>query len=70
MKLWTMVNVAPDEAFLFLECGVVVCIARPGCRRWGMVVVAPFCEMVCEFEAWGVGGGVFEIDDYELFVLV
>jgi hypothetical protein len=35
-----------------------------------VVVVAPFCKVVCEFEAGGVGIGVFEINDYELFVLV
>lgn len=33
-----------------------------------MVVVAPFCEVVCEFEARGVAGGVFEVDHDELFV--
>ena len=35
-----------------------------------MVVVAPFGEVVGEFESAGVGGGVFEVDDDELFVLV
>ena len=30
----------------------------------GVVVVAPFCEVVCEFEAGDVGVGVFEVDDY------
>jgi len=33
-----------------------------------VVVVAPFCEVVCEFETGGVAGGVFEVDYDELFV--
>ena len=33
-----------------------------------MIVVAPFCEMVCELETWSIGGSVFEVDDYELLV--
>jgi len=33
-----------------------------------VIVVAPFCEMVCELETWSIGGSVFEVDDYELLV--
>lgn len=33
-----------------------------------VIVVAPFCEMVCKLETWCIGGGVFKVDDYELFV--
>ena len=35
-----------------------------------MVVIAPFCEMVCKFQAWSIGVCVLEVDDYELLVLV
>ena len=35
-----------------------------------MVVVSPFCEVIGEFMTRQVCSGVFEIDDYELFVLV
>jgi hypothetical protein len=35
-----------------------------------MVVVAPFSEMVSEFETGGIGRGVFEINDHELFVRI
>lgn len=35
-----------------------------------MVIVAPFREVVCEFEAGDIGGSVFEVDDDELLVFV
>lgn len=38
---------------------------------WGdriMIVVAPFCEVVCELETRGICGGIFEVDDDKLFV--
>jgi len=35
-----------------------------------VVVVAPFGEVVCEFEAWWVCVGVLEVDDDEALVLV
>lgn len=35
-----------------------------------MIVVAPFRKVVCEFQTGGVGGGVFEVDNYELFVVI
>lgn len=28
----------------------------------GVVVVAPFCEVICKLQAWGVCGGVLEVD--------
>lgn len=62
-----MPHICSDEPVLLFRSGVGVCIA--GVRRGRVVVVvAPFCEVVCEFESWRVGGGVFEIDHYELFV--
>jgi hypothetical protein len=33
-----------------------------------VVVVAPFCEVVCEFQTTGIGGCIFEVDDDQLFV--
>lgn len=62
-----MVDVGFDEAALFFFGGVVLGVAGVGSNRV-VVVVAPFCEVICEFEAAGVGGGVFEVDDDELFV--
>lgn len=35
-----------------------------------VVVIAPFGEVICEFEAGGVAGGVFEVDYHELLVCV
>ena len=33
-----------------------------------MVVITPFCKMVCEFEAGRIRGCVFKIDHDKLFV--
>jgi hypothetical protein len=35
-----------------------------------VIVVAPFGKMVCELQTGGISGGVFEIDNDELFVSV
>lgn len=35
-----------------------------------MIIVAPLCEVVREFETWCVGRGVLEVDNDELFVTV
>ena len=35
-----------------------------GRGRGGVVVVTPFCEVVCKFEAGDIGRGIFEVDDY------
>ncbi len=64
-----MQDVAADEALLLFGGWVVVCVAGVGGLRV-VVVVAPFGEVVCEFEAAHVGVGVFEVDDDELFVFV
>lgn len=62
-----MVDIGFYEAALFFFRRVVVCIT--GVRRNGvMIIIAPFCEVICELETRGVGGGVFEVDDDELFV--
>ena len=39
-------------------------------RRLVVVIVAPFREVVCEFEARRVRIGVLEVDDDEALVLV
>lgn len=64
-----MIDVGADKASLFFEGGVVICVTGPGFGGV-VVVVTPFCEMVCEFETGGIGAGVLEIYDYELFVCV
>lgn len=60
-------GVGADEALLVLRGGVEGVGALPG-EGWVVVVVAPFREVVCEFQAGGVGVCVFEVDDDELFV--
>lgn len=35
-----------------------------------MIVVAPLREVVCEFQARGIGGCVFKVDHDELFVRI
>lgn len=64
-----MVHVGTDEPFLLFECWIVVCVACPG-LLFVVVVIAPFCEVVGEFKAGGVGGGVFKVDDNQLSVRV
>jgi hypothetical protein len=54
---------------LFFFGGVVVSVAGVRCDGV-VVVVAPFCEVVCELKTGGVGGGVFKVNDDELFVRV
>ena len=56
------------EAGLLFGMGVLVGITFPGYVC--VVVVAPFCKVVCEFVAGCVGVGVLEVYDYELFVLI
>lgn len=62
-----MVDITFDETALLLQRRVVFGIACPRFRSV-VVIVAPFREMVCEFEARCVGGCVFEVYDDELFV--
>lgn len=64
-----MINVGTNKASLLLDGGIIVRVARP----WFVgivVVVAPFREVVCEFQTRGIGGCVLEVDDYELFVCI
>lgn len=64
-----VLDVCFQKAVLFFFCGVV-CLSE-GIGSVGVVVViAPFCEVVCEFEARDVGGRIFKVDDYELFVFI
>lgn len=62
-----MVEIGAHESALFLHRRVVFCITRLRLLLV-VVVVAPFREMVCEFETRSVSGCVFEVDDYELFM--
>ena len=64
-----MIDVGADEIALLLEGWVAFCFAGPG-SVGVVVVVTPFCEVVGEFETGRVGGGVFEVDDYQLLVVV
>jgi hypothetical protein len=52
---------------LFFFGGVVLGFAGIGHHRI-VVIIAPFCKVIREFEARGVGGSVFEVDYNELFV--
>lgn len=62
-----MVDIGADEALLLFQCWVLFGVALP--RVGGVVViVAPFCKVVCEFEAGGVGGGILKVDNDELLV--
>ena len=62
-----MVEISADKAALFLDGRVVLSITSLGLLLV-MIVIAPLRKMVCEFEARCIGGCVFEVDDYELFV--
>lgn len=64
-----MVYVGFDKATLFFFCRVVLGIAGVG-SDGVVVIIAPFCEMVCELETRGISGGVFEVDDDKLFVSI
>ena len=64
-----VVDISAHEAGLFLDGRVFRHVTGERVERV-VVVVGPFGEVVCEFEAWQVGGGVLEVDDHELFVLV
>lgn len=65
----TVVDVASDEFALLFEAWIAAGMACPGCS-WIVVIVTPFCEVVCEFEAGRVGGCVFEVYDNQLLVVV
>lgn len=64
-----MVEICADEPALFLSGGIIFSITRLGLFLV-MVIVAPLREVVCEFKAQRVGGSIFEVDDYELFMSV
>ena len=54
---------------LFVERRIFGVIERGG-RGRGVVIVTPFCEMVCKFKPGDVGRGILKVNDNELFVFV
>ena len=64
-----MVDVGFHEAALLVRGRVARRVAGVRAGRV-VVVVGPLGEVVCELEAGQVGGGVLEVDDDELLVLV
>jgi hypothetical protein len=64
-----VVDIRLDEAVLLLGRRVQRRVAGVGAGRV-VVVVGPLGEVVCEFQPRRVGGGVLEVDDDELLVLV
>lgn len=68
--LGTVIYICSDETLLFFNCGVVFSIACPGHWSRCMVIVTPFCKVICEFQTRCIGACVFEIDDDKLFVMV
>ena len=64
-----MVEVSTDEAALFFDGRIILSVAS----LWlflVVVVVAPFSEVVCKFEARCVSRGILEVNDYELLMAV
>lgn len=64
-----MIDVGTNETTLFFQGRVFVGVASPR-LDWVVIVVAPLCKMIREFKTWGVGGGVFKINDNELSVCI
>jgi len=62
-----MINITPNKPLLLFHRRIIISIALPRFIRV-MIIITPFREMVCEFETRGIGTGVFEIYDYELYV--
>lgn len=63
----SVVKVSADKPSLLLHGRIILSIASLRLLLI-MVVVAPLREMVCEFQTRGIGGCIFKIDNYELFV--
>lgn len=64
-----MVDVGLEISVLLLRGRVSRGLAEV-CPNIGVVVVCPLDEVVCELVAGQVSGGVFEVDDDELLVLI
>lgn len=64
-----MGDIGFDKTALLFGCWIDFLVDRVRNFRV-MIVVAPFCEVICELEAWNIGIGVFEVDDDKLLVLV
>lgn len=65
-----MQDIGANKAALFFGSRICCSIDLPRGRGGIVVVVTPFCEVVCKFEARCVSGSVLEVDHDELFVLV
>jgi hypothetical protein len=62
-----VVDIRGNETVLFFWCWICTRVACPG--PFGIViVVAPFGEMICEFQGWYIGCRVFKVYYNELFV--
>jgi hypothetical protein len=68
-ELRTVIDVGLEISVLLLR-GRVSCRLAEVCADIGVVVVCPLDEVVCELVAGQVSGGVFEVDDDQLLVLV
>lgn len=64
-----MVYIRPDEPPLLLKGWVSFGVAGPRVISI-VVVVAPLCEVICEFETGGISGCVLKVDDGQLLVVV
>ena len=57
-----MIYISFQKPMLFFRGWVLGVIKGVG-GCWGVVIVAPLGEVISEFEARDIGGGVFEIDN-------
>lgn len=63
----SMIDIAAYKRSLLFHARVPRGVAGPWLSGI-MIVVAPLCEVVREFQAGCVGRGILEVDDHKLFV--
>ena len=63
-----MLHIGFKEAVLLFGCWVSVGVKDIG--FWRVIIITPFSEVICEFEAWDVSGRVLEVNYYQLLVFV